>query len=218
MFNAKTKKPGAQFIKPSKLIFKQEREPSTVLVIAAIGVSGSGKTITLEYLISHLSAEGYKIGSIKHVHHKGFTMDKEGTNTWRYAKAGSKVIVAISPEEIDIIKKTQMALNDLDQIIALLEQEKLDIVFIEGFHSLIAKRQDVPKIITAKDRNGLEQTLEGTVEPILAIAGIVAKNSSNSTFSNIPVIKVPENGQKLIELVKKQLEKKTSDPSKKPFN
>ena len=90
-------------------------------------------------------------------------MDKEGTNTWRYAKAGSKVIVAISPEEIDIIKKTQMALNDLDKIIALLEQEKLDIVFIEGFHSLIAKRQDVPKIITAKDQKGLEQTLEGTV-------------------------------------------------------
>ena len=116
----KNKKTEAQFIKPSKLIFKQERETCTVLVIAAVGVSGSGKTVTLEYLISHLSAEGYKIGSIKHVHHKGFTMDKEGTNTWRYAKAGAKVIVAISPEEIDIIKKTQMALNDLDKIIALL--------------------------------------------------------------------------------------------------
>ena len=51
----------------------------------------------------------------------------------------------------------------------------LDIVFIEGFHSLIAKRADVPKIITAIDEEGLKQTLEGTVEPILAIAGIVAK-------------------------------------------
>ena len=189
------------------MIFKQERELGTVLVIAAVGVSGSGKTVTLEYLISHLSAEGYKIGSIKHVHHKSFSMDKEGTNTWRYAKAGAKVIVAISPEEIDIIKKTQMALNDLDKIINLLEQEKLDIVFIEGFHSLIAKRQDVPKIITAKDQNGLEQTLVGTVKPILAIAGIIAKNTSNPTYTNIPIIKVPEDGQALVELVKKQLEK-----------
>jgi molybdopterin-guanine dinucleotide biosynthesis protein MobB len=145
-------------------------------------------------------------------------MDKEGTNTWRYARAGSKVIVAISPEEIDIIKKTQVALKDLDQIIALLEQEKLDVVFIEGFHSLIAKRQDVPKIITAKDQNGLEQTLEGTVKPILAIAGIIAKNSSNPTYSNIPIIKVPENGPKLIELVKKELEKQPSNPGKKPVN
>jgi molybdopterin-guanine dinucleotide biosynthesis protein B len=159
----------------------------------------------LEYLISRLSELGYKVGSIKHVHHKGFTMDREGTNTWRYAKAGSKVIVAISPEEIDIIKKTQMALDDLDRIIALLEDEKLDVVFIEGFHSLIAKRQDVPKIVTAKDENGLKRTLEGTVDPIIAIAGVIAKNSTNPTYCNIPIIKVPEDGQKLVDLVKNQL-------------
>jgi len=134
-------------------------------------------------------------------------MDKEGTNTWRYAKAGSKVIVAISPEEVDIIKKTEMALNDLDQIIALLEQEKLDIVFIEGFHSLIAKRPDVPKIITAKNQEGLEETLQGTVEPILAITGIAAKNTNDTAFENIPIIKIPEEGQKLIALVKEQLDK-----------
>ncbi len=196
------------------MIFHQEREQGTVLVIAAVGVSGSGKTVTLEYLISRLSAEGYKIGSVKHVHHKGFTIDKEGTNTWRYAEAGSKVIVAISPDEIDIIKKTQMPLNDLEEIIALLEQEKLDIAFIEGFHSLIAKRQDVPKIITAKDQNGLEKTLVGTVQPILAIAGIVAQNTSDTTYNGIPIIKVPEDGQKLVELVKKQLDKPQSNPPK----
>ena len=61
-----------------------------VLVVAAVGVSGSGKTVTLEYLVSQLSAEGYKIGSIKHVHHKGFTMDKEGTNTWRMPRQAPK--------------------------------------------------------------------------------------------------------------------------------
>jgi molybdopterin-guanine dinucleotide biosynthesis protein MobB len=132
-------------------------------------------------------------------------MDKTGTNTWRYAKAGSKVIVAISPEEIDIIEKTQMALNDLDRIIALLEHEKLDVVFIEGFHSLIAKRQNIPKIITAKDENGLKRTLEGTVDPIIAIAGVIAKNSTNPTYRNIPIIKVPEDGSKLVDLVKNQL-------------
>jgi molybdopterin-guanine dinucleotide biosynthesis protein MobB len=132
-------------------------------------------------------------------------MDKEGTNTWRYAKAGSKVIVAISPEEIDIIEKTQMALNDLDRIIALLEHEKLDVVFIEGFHSLIAKRQDVPKIITAKDEDGLKRTLEGTVDPIIAITGVIAKNSANPACGNIPIIRVPEDGQRLVDLVKNQL-------------
>jgi molybdopterin-guanine dinucleotide biosynthesis protein MobB len=142
-------------------------------------------------------------------------MDKEGTNTWRYAKAGAKVIVAISPEEIDIIKKTEMALNDLDKIIDLLKREKLDVVFIEGFHSLIAKRKDVPKIITAKDQAGLEQTLEGTVPPILAIAGIVANNSSKPTHIGIPIIRVPENGQALLELVKKQLTERKDEKQTK---
>jgi molybdopterin-guanine dinucleotide biosynthesis protein len=107
-----------------------------------------------------------------------------------------------------------MPLNDLDKIIALLEQEKLDIVFIEGFHSLIAKRQDVPKIITAKDQNGLAKTLVGTVQPILAIAGIVAQNTSDTTYTSIPVIKVPENGHELVELVKKQLEKPQTNIAK----
>jgi molybdopterin-guanine dinucleotide biosynthesis adapter protein len=176
-----------------------------------VGVSGSGKTVTLEYLIGQLSAEGYSIGCIKHVHHKGFTMDTEGTNTWRYAKAGSKVIVAISPEEIDIIKKTELELKNLDQVIAILEKEQLDIVFIEGFHSLIAKRADVPKIVTAKDQSGLEQTLEGTVKPILAVAGVYAKNSTSPLFQDIPVIKVPEEGKKLVELVKKQMKNQSGN-------
>ncbi len=183
------------------------------MVVAAVGVSGSGKTVTLEYLIAELSAEGYRIGSVKHVHHKGFTMDKEGTNTWRYAKAGSKVTVAISPEEIDIIKKTEMALGDLDQVIALLEREDLDIVFIEGFHSLIAKRKDVPKIITAKDEADLKRTLEGTEPPILAAAGIVAQNTNAKAFGEIPFVQVPQEGKKLVQLIKTELKKQGTKES-----
>jgi molybdopterin-guanine dinucleotide biosynthesis protein MobB len=94
-----------------------------VVVIAAVGISGSGKTTTLEYLISHLSSEGYKVGAIKHIHRENFTIDKEGTNTWRFSKAGSKITVAISPEEIAIIEKTNNSLNDLDKVIKFLENE-----------------------------------------------------------------------------------------------
>ena len=136
-------------------------------------------------------------------------MDKEGTNTWRYAKAGAKVIVAISPEEVAIIKKTELALNELDQITSLIENEKLDIVFIEGFHSLVAKRKDVAKIITAKDQEGSAETLEGTVEPILAMTGIVAKDCyRRQPTRRFPVVKVPEEGQKLVDIGQKTIEKK----------
>jgi molybdopterin-guanine dinucleotide biosynthesis adapter protein len=175
-----------------------------VLIVAAVGASGSGKTVTLEYLISQFNTQGYSVGAIKHVHHKGFTMDTPGKNTYRFSQAGSKVVVAIAPEEVAIIKKTNQELNDLDQIIGLLEKEKLDIIFIEGLHGLIAKKAEILKIVTAKDTSGLEETLKGTNEPILAVSGLVAENTEASTLRNLPVIKIPEDGKKLVELIKKQ--------------
>lgn len=175
-----------------------------VLVIAVVGTSGSGKTTTLEYLISNLSSEGYKIGSIKHIHHKGFTMDTEGTNTWRHTKAGSKVVAAISPEEIAIIKKTGAELNDLDKIIRLLEQEQLNVIFIEGFHSLIANRKDVSKIVTAKDEDDLKRTLKGTVEPILAVTGMICRQKPENEFG-IPLVNLPSEGKQLLTLVKEHI-------------
>lgn len=174
-----------------------------------MGASGSGKTTILEYLISRFTDEGYSIGTIKHIHHKSFSIDKEGTNTWRYAQAGSKVIVAISPQEIDIIKKTQRELKDLDKIVALLDKENLDVVFIEGFHTLIAKRQDVAKIVTAKDEADLERTLQCTLPPIIAATGLVAQNASNPSFKDIPLIKVPEENEKLVSLIRPMLEKRS---------
>lgn len=174
-----------------------------VVVIAAVGISGSGKTTTLEYLISHLSSEGYRVGAIKHIHREGFTIDKEGTNTWRFSKAGAKITVAISPEEIAIIEKTNASLNDLDKVVKLLESEKLDIIFIEGFHSFISKRPEILKIITAKTPEDLEKTLKETVPPILAITGLIAKN--NPQTNQIPYINLPDEGGKLLEIVKNHI-------------
>ena len=145
-------------------------------------------------------------------------MDKEGTNTWRYAKAGSKVIAAISPEEITLIRKTEAALNDLDQVIGLLESEQLDIIIIEGFHSLIAKREDVPKIITAKDLYDLQRTLKGTAQPILAITGAIAKEQPKTSELKIPLIDLPAEGEQLLEIIKKYSKgnlKQPKNPDKK---
>ena len=175
-----------------------------VLTIAAIGVSGSGKTTTLEYLISELSNEGYKVGAIKHIHREGFTIDKEGTNTWRFSKAGSKITVAISPEEIAIMEKTNHALKDFDKIVRYLENENLDVVFVEGFHDFISKRPEILKIITAKDLIDLEKTLEESVPPVLAITGLIAKEKQPP--NKIPMINLPNEANKLLTMVKTHLE------------
>jgi|WetSurMetagenome_2_1015567.scaffolds.fasta_scaffold03603_3 molybdopterin-guanine dinucleotide biosynthesis adapter protein len=186
-----------------------------VSVVAAVGTSKSGKTTTLEFLISHLSAEGYRIGAIKHIHREGFTIDREGTNTWRYAKAGSKVIVAISHDEIAVIKKIGAALNNLDQVIESLEREQLDIVFIEGFHTLISKRADIPKIITATDEANLKQTLEGALQPILAVTGVISMAKPKLEWLTVPVLNLTTDGDKLLKIVKKYIKKKTSQDKSK---
>jgi molybdopterin-guanine dinucleotide biosynthesis protein MobB len=183
------------------------RAKRTVLVVAAIGTSGSGKTTVIEYLINRFSEEGYSVGAVKHIHHQGFTMDKEGTNTWRYARAGSKVVVAVSPEEIDVIKKTERELKDLNQILALVDKDRLDVVFIEGFHNLVAKKTEILKIVTAKDQDALKQTLLGTVPPILAATGLVSQDAVEPCFGEIPFIKVPQEGEKLYQLIRDELEK-----------
>lgn len=174
------------------------------VIIAAIGISGSGKTTTLEYLISHLSSESYRVGAIKHIHREGFTIDKEGTNTWRFSKAGSKITVAISPEEIAIIEKTTADLTDLNKVTKYLENEKLDIIFVEGFKGEISKRPEILKIVTAKTAEDLQTTLNIAVPPILAITGLIAK--AKHPPSDIPFIDLPDEGPKLLELVKNHLE------------
>jgi hypothetical protein len=62
--------------------------------------------------------------------------------------------------------------------------------------------------LTAKDTSDLERTLKGTTSPILAITGIVSENTIETTRGGIPIVKIPEQGQKLIALIKKILETK----------
>ena len=173
-----------------------------MVVMAVVGTSGSGKTTTIEYLISRLSKDGFKIGSIKHIHHPDFSIDTEGTDTWRHTHAGATVTVAIAPKETVMIKKTDASLHDLDKIIGLLDKEKLDIIFLEGLHSLIAKRGDIPKIITAKDSEDLRRTLDGTAPPILAVTGPVVKKKIKMPGFKTPMIDLSEGGDLLLRLVK----------------
>jgi molybdopterin-guanine dinucleotide biosynthesis protein B len=178
-----------------------------VLVVAAIGVSGSGKTTAIEYLIERFSEMGYRVGAVKHIHHKGFTIDTQGKNTWRFSQAGAKVVVAVSPEEVSIIRKTERELSDLNKILDILKEDRLDVAFIEGMHWLIAKRADIVKIVAAKDLEGLKTTLDSTAEPIIAITGLVAKTAEQKSFGNLPFVRVPEDGERIVEQILSLIEK-----------
>lgn len=173
-----------------------------MITIAVLGVSNSGKTTTIEYLTRQLTREGYKVGSIKHIHHEDFSIDTEGTDTWRHTQAGSKIVVAIAPKETVIIKKTENSQLNLDQIIKLLSQENLDFIFIEGLSAQTAEREDIPKIVTAREIDDLMEKME-KAKPIIAITGAIAKKMK--AINHTPVIDLETEGQRLVELVKEQL-------------
>ncbi|MEM1587142.1 MAG: molybdopterin-guanine dinucleotide biosynthesis protein B [Candidatus Bathyarchaeia archaeon] len=176
-----------------------------MIAVAVVGTKKSGKTTTIEYLISSLSKEGYKIGSVKHIHHPDFSINAEGTDTWRHMHAGALVTVALSPNQTVVIKKANIP-DSIDRVIKIFSDENLDFIFIEGLHSLCSRRTDIQKIIAAKNLEDLKRTMEGTSHPILAITGQVAKEKENVPKElGIPVIDLDYEGHLLLEKLKNLL-------------
>ncbi|MEN9354566.1 MAG: hypothetical protein RL318_1891 [Fibrobacterota bacterium] len=64
-------------------------------VCGVSGFSGSGKTTLLEKLIAHFSPR-LSLGVLKHDAH-GFELDREGKDTWRFARAGAREVAIGSP-------------------------------------------------------------------------------------------------------------------------
>ena len=100
------------------------------------------------------------------------------------------------------IKKKNIGGDELERVLKLVKDEKLDLLIIEGFHSLIAKRTDVLKIVTAKDEEDMKRTLDGTVEPVLAITGPLATKKYFKTPQIAPVSDLDVDGEEILKIVK----------------
>lgn len=74
-------------------------------IIAVVGGKKSGKTTAVEALTRELTKRGYQVAAVKHISEEGFSFDTEGKDTWRFAQAGAKTIIAVSPNEVVTIKK-----------------------------------------------------------------------------------------------------------------
>ena len=96
--------------------------------VVVTGFKKSGKTAVVEELVRELIKRGYRVGTIKHIREKEFSMDSPGKDTWRHAQAGASVVVSLAPREVAIIKKRP---GKLDKIMSTLQG--LDFVILEGF-------------------------------------------------------------------------------------
>jgi len=99
-------------------------------VVSFVGKSGSGKTTLIEKVIPELTQRGWRVATIKHSH-RGFDIDREGKDSWRHRKAGARMTVMSSPEQVAVIENPErdFGIGELrDRYI-----HDVDVILTEGF-------------------------------------------------------------------------------------
>ena len=110
-------------------------------VFGFAGWSGSGKTTLVEKIISHVSASGVNVASIKHAHHH-FDADHAGKDSFRHREAGSRqVLVSSACRSAHFIEHGDRGEPDLSQLLEQLIPAEL--VLVEGFKSYPIEKIEV---------------------------------------------------------------------------
>ena len=115
-----------------------DRPPDRPPLLSFVGKSDSGKTSFLEKLIPELGRRGVDVACIKHDAH-GFTMDREGTDTWRLSRAGARKVAISSPKAMALLEEVENE-KSLDELYDSVGTG-VDLVIAEGF-----KKADTDKI------------------------------------------------------------------------
>ena len=108
-------------------------------VVCIVGKHNAGKTTLLERLIPCLRERGRRVAVIKHAAH-GFTLDREGSDSWRLAQTEAGAVVVGGPESAAAFIPVRDEAS-LPHLLGLLPPLGFDLVLVEGF-----KRSDYPKV------------------------------------------------------------------------
>lgn len=110
-----------------------------VLGFAAPG--GTGKTTLLAQVIGLLNAQALRVGVIKQAR-DDFDLDQPGKDSFRLRRAGvERLLIAAERQSALIVELDEPREPMLDELLALLDQDALDLVLVEGFRD-----QPFPKI------------------------------------------------------------------------
>ena len=153
------------------------------------GYSKSGKTSTVTALISMLKQRGNRVAAIKDIHYEAFTMEREGSDSWKFQQSGAEAIFARGLKETYLIKPERLSLTDM---LGLLEA---DWVIVEGM-----KKEPLPKIICAETEEQLTELVDANV---MAISGKISENMRE--YKGLPVINSLTDASRLADLVEQKV-------------
>lgn len=151
-------------------------QPGGVPMVAVVGAKGAGKTFLIERLLPELRRRGYRVAAVKHDVH-GFEVDREGTDTWRFARAGADVVAIAGPEKVAVVRGVdgEASLRQVQELVG-----KADLILLEGY-----SREPVPKIEVR--RAGVHSDRPAPAGPILAVVADVPQDGA-LTFEEIPTL------------------------------
>ena len=119
--------------------------------VVVTGFKKSGKTVVVEGLVRELVKRGYRVGTIKHISEKEFSIDSPGKDTWRHAKAGASVVVSLAPREFAIITKRSAKLEEIMSTL-----KRLDFVILEGFR----ESKGMAKIVVPRNADEVSKLVD----------------------------------------------------------
>lgn len=164
-------------------IIKKNKKP---VLIAVSGIKNSGKTTLITKLLPALIKRGYGVATIKHDGHD-FTMDKEGTDTFRHMEAGAYGTAIFSENKYMVVKQEKV-----DESILKEHFNDADIILLEGF-----KYSEYQKIEVV--RKEISQASICQRQTLLAIASDCIKEEKG-----IPVCDL-ENINGLCDIIEKHI-------------
>jgi len=141
--------------------------------VCVVGTKRSGKTTTVERLLPELRARGLRVGTLKLIHHEGFTIHADGRDTARHWEAGADFSLAIAPGETTLVRRTKGQHETMDEVRPLIP-EGTDVLLCEG---RILGGEDVRTVVCARTEGELATVLSGLPPDAnaVAVAGVVAR-------------------------------------------
>lgn len=140
-----------------------------VPLLAIAAFSGTGKTTLLKYLIPQLTAQGIRVGLIKHTHHN-MDVDTPGKDSYELRKAGALQTLVASNQRWALMTETPDAREmDLHYLASRMDASSLDLILVEGF-----KHESVAKILLFRSDTGHCADDIGVDQYTLAVASDTA--------------------------------------------
>lgn len=167
-------------------------------VVVFLGYNNSGKTAAIVSVVKELVKAGQRVGTLKHIHDRSFTIDTVGKDTWRHALAGASTIVALAPNELTIIEKGDTTSLTIDQVFRIFRLRGVDYLMIEGLSRSLSRRRGVTRVLCAKTLKEAKELLKIHPRPMCILS---RKKLGDERFQGVPILRLPRDMRRFMKLI-----------------